>query len=196
MAKRSRTSNAIHTVQPDTSGGVTVCITQEVKQDKQAAFEAWLRDTSEVAQSFPGHQGISIIHKAGSRKYTYIFRFDSYDHLRVWETSPEKKRRVAQLKQLIATDARKQILTGLEYWFTLPNDTAPPSPPRYKMCAITILAIYPLTTLLGYIANPAPLTLVHLLKGLFISVTAVVAMTYVIMPRLTRLFAGWLFKKS
>lgn len=66
------------------------------------------------------------------------------------------------------------------------------APPRYKMALLTWAAAFPLLTALKVLLNPllAPLpvpgqTLV--LTGLLIS-----AMTYVIMPRLTRLFAAWL----
>jgi uncharacterized protein len=179
------------------SESVTVSVTQRVQRGREAGFEAWLQGISKAAEKFPGHQGINVIRPAApSRDYTYIFRFDSPEHLQQWETSPERDRWVAKLHGLTETAAKKQILTGLEYWFTLPNDPAKPAPPRYKMAIVTILAIYPLTTLLGWLVSPGPLSRSRLLKGFVVSVLAVMLMTYLIMPRMTRLFAGWLFPKK
>lgn len=198
MAKTSRTANNHKGigVPLKASDTVTVCVTQKVRRGREADFEAWLTGISGAAEQFPGHQGISIIHAARSQEYTYIFRFDTFKHLQAWESSDERNSWVNKLRGLAETDAKKQILTGLEYWFTLSNGGAKPVPPRYKMAFVTVLAIYPLTTLLGYMVNPAPMSFVHLLKGLAVSVTAVTLMTYVVMPRMTRLFARWLFGKD
>jgi uncharacterized protein len=176
-----------------TPGIVTVCVAQKVKRGREAEFEGWLTGISGVAEQFPGHKGINIIHAAHSQEYTYIFRFDSYEHLQVWESSDEKTDWVNKLRGLTETDAKKQILTGLEYWFTLPNNSSRPAPQRFKMALLTVLAIYPLTTVLGYATTPGPFSVARLLKGLVVSVIAVTLMTYVVMPRVTRLFAGWLF---
>jgi antibiotic biosynthesis monooxygenase (ABM) superfamily enzyme len=66
------------------------------------------------------------------------------------------------------------------------------SPPRYKLALLTWAAAFPLMTaltmLLGWLLNALPLpgrTL--LMTGLLIGL-----LTYVIMPRLTRLCAAWL----
>lgn len=181
-----------------TSGPVTVCITQQVVPGREMSFEAWLRGVSQAAQQFPGHQGIEILRPSGhGSNYTYIFRFDSFAHLQAWENSIEKEQWVSKLRGLVQTPAKKDILTGLEYWFTLPGDPTRPAPPRYKMALVTIVAIYPLTTLLAMVlSNLFGSSLTPLLKGFMVSIAAVLLMTYVIMPRLIRLFSKWLFKQS
>jgi uncharacterized protein len=182
------------TISPRTSGSVTVCITQHVRKNREADFEAWLRGIGKAAKRYAGHQGINVIRPAApNRDYTYIFRFDNYAHLQQWERSAERAHWVRQLADLIESPAKKQFLTGLEYWFTLPKDSNRPAPPRYKMAALTVMAIYPLTTLLGWLITPGPLSQSRLLKGLIVSVAAVILMTYLIMPRVTRLFANWLY---
>jgi uncharacterized protein len=185
---------SIHNVVPNTSGSVTVCITQKVKHGHEKDFESWLTGIAKAAERFPGHQRINVLRPGkGSQEYTYIFRFDSYEHLQKWESSSDKDLWISKSRNLTEIPAKKQILTGLEYWFTLPGTSGRPAPSRYKMALLTVLAIYPLTTMLGYVMTPGPFSTVRLLKGLAVSIIAVTLMTYVVMPRVTRLFAGWLF---
>ena len=194
---RSSLSLPLESASPTTSGPVTTSVTQHVKRGREKDFETWLQGVYQAAAQFPGHQSITIIRPSGSsRDYTYIFRFDSYEHLRQWETSAERDQWVDNLTDLIEAPAKKQILTGLEYWFTLPGTLGRPAPPRYKIALLTIPTIYILTTILGLLATPGSLTATRLLKGLAISVTSVILMTYVLVPRVTRLFASWLFPKA
>jgi hypothetical protein len=123
----------------------------------------------------------------------YLFRFDTYAHLKQWEDSEERRLWVERLHKLTEGEARKQVLTGLEYWFTLPGAAATPPPPRYKMVIVTLLAIYPLSTCLSLLFVHFLGFLPLLLRGLPVSVVLVLLMTYVVMPVMTRLFARWLF---
>src|SRR5262249_39108100 len=127
----------------------------------------------------------------GSREYVYIFRFDTYAHLRQWEDSPERQMWVERAQALTEGNPRKQVTTGLEYWFTLPG--APNAPPRAKMAAVTVLAIYPLSLAVPAALAPALSVIPAIGRGLLVSVLLVLLMTYVVMPRMTRLFAGWLY---
>jgi uncharacterized protein len=86
-----------------------------------------------------------------------------------------------------------RVLTGLETWFTLPSKPGQPSPPRYKMAVVTWLAVFPLITLIFALFGPLLSQLPTLLRTLILTMVMVTLMTYVIMPRLTRLFSFWLY---
>jgi len=68
------------------------------------------------------------------------------------------------------------------------------APPRYKLFLLTWLAIYPLITgillLFGSWLNALPL----LLRTLLLTGLLVYLMTYVVMPKLTKLFHQWLYR--
>ncbi len=195
MLRSISKSSSSNNESPNSSISVAVCVTQQVKHGREKDFESWLKGIAKAAEQFVGHQGINVIKPAvHSQEYTYIFRFDSDEHLQKWEVSAEKDRWVSRLQGLTQKPAKKQTLTGLEYWFTLPNNLMRQAPPRYKMVLVTILAIYPLTTILGFVVTSGSVTVSRLLKGLIVSVLAVTLMTYVVMPRMTRLFAGCLFE--
>ncbi len=174
---------------------VTVCISVKAKQGHEKDLEGWLEGVGRAASQFAGHQGLTVLRPAGSASadYVYIFRFDTYAHLEQWEDSEERRLWVERLHDLTEGKARKQVLTGLEYWFTLPGAATTPPPPRYKMVIVTLLAIYPLSTFLPRLLIPFLGFLPPLARGLPVSVVLVLLMTYAVMPIMTRLFARWLF---
>lgn len=67
-----------------------------------------------------------------------------------------------------------------------------PPPPRYKVAALTWLAIYPALTitlaLLGPVVAPLPIYV----RTLILTGVLVPVMVYVLVPGLQRIFAGWL----
>lgn len=177
------------------TNAVTVCISVKARPGREKDLERWLEGVGQAASQFNGHQGLTVLRPSGtaSADYVYIFRFDTYDHLKQWEDSEVRRQWVEQLQDLTTGAARKQILTGLEYWFTLPGTAITSPPPRYKMVIVTVLAIYPLSTLLPPLLGPFLGFLPPLVRSLLVSVLLVLLMTYAVMPLMTRLFARWLF---
>ena len=74
--------------------------------------------------------------------------------------------------------------------------TRPAPPPRFKLAVLTWAGAYGVITLLLALLGPAIASWPLVLRTLVLSVTMVVALTWVIMPRLTRLFGGWLHAQS
>lgn len=89
-----------------------------------------------------------------------------------------------------------RILTGLETWFTLPSKAGEPAPPRYKMATVTWLAVFPTVLIIFTLFGPLLNLLPTVLRTLVFTLTMVTLMTYVIMPRMTRLFSFWLYPKK
>ena len=93
--------------------------------------------------------------------------------------------------------ARIRVITGLGTWFTLSSPKQATAPPRYKMATITLLTLFPLIQLANLTIAPllelTPLPL--LLRSLIITAILVWLMTYVAMPRMTKLFSRWLYPK-
>jgi antibiotic biosynthesis monooxygenase (ABM) superfamily enzyme len=65
-------------------------------------------------------------------------------------------------------------------------------PPRYKLALVTWAGAYMVITLLLALLGPAIASWPLALRTLVLSVTMVVALTWVVMPRLMRLFRPWL----
>jgi hypothetical protein len=65
-------------------------------------------------------------------------------------------------------------------------------PGRYKLALLTWAAAYSVITLMLAVLGPAMASWPLALRTLLLSMTMVVALTWLIMPRLTRLFRPWL----
>lgn len=67
-------------------------------------------------------------------------------------------------------------------------------PPRYKVFLLTWLAIYPLITGIFLLLGPWLMQLPLLLRTLLLTGVLVYLMTYIVMPRLMKLFQNWLLQ--
>jgi antibiotic biosynthesis monooxygenase (ABM) superfamily enzyme len=76
------------------------------------------------------------------------------------------------------------------------NLQRPAGPPRYKLALLTWAGAYIVITLLLALLGPAIASWPLVLRTLVVSVTMVVVLTWLIMPRLTRLFGGWLHARA
>jgi antibiotic biosynthesis monooxygenase (ABM) superfamily enzyme len=70
-----------------------------------------------------------------------------------------------------------------------------PVPPRYKIFLLTWLAIYPLITLIFWVFGPWLSALPLLLRTFLLTGVLVYLMTYLVMPKLMKVFQGWLYLK-
>ncbi|MBW4468489.1 MAG: antibiotic biosynthesis monooxygenase [Pegethrix bostrychoides GSE-TBD4-15B] len=182
---------------PSGNQPVTVDVIQRVKAGCEAEFEQVLGELIQAAEAFDGHLGVNIFRPSGqSHEYRVLFKFDRLSHLRQWEASPIRHRLLKRARRLTLDTGQFQILTGLETWFTLPAQGAITPPPRYKMLLLSLMVIFPLSNLLNLGLQPPLRALPPLLQSLLISVLMLLLTTYVVMPRVTRLFAGWLYPKQ
>jgi uncharacterized protein len=181
---------------PDGAAGpVTATVTRRVKPGHEAAYEEFLAGISGAAKAFPGYLGEEVFRPAGGAggEYRIVYRFDSPGHLRGWLDSSERAAWLNRAEPHVVGPMQAQFLTGLESWFTLPTQPGAPPPPAYKMAILTWVTIFPLITLV--VVASAPL-IGHLSLIPRLAVTTLVTvflMTWVVMPRVTRLMRGWLY---
>jgi len=159
----------------DADGPVTTTVTRRIKPGHQAAYE--------VFRPAPG----------ASDEYRIVYRFDSAAHLRAWLDSPERAAWLARAEPHVAGPMRTQVLTGLEGWFTLPTQPGAPPPPPYKMAILTWVTIFPLITLVVVASAPLLGRLPLVIRLAVTTLVTVSLMTWVVMPRVTRLLHRWLY---
>lgn len=177
---------------------VTVVVTRRVRDGCESAYEAWLDRLILEASALPGHLGARVIRPsaAAPRVYTSVFRFDSVEHLRAFELSELRASALADVAMLVEADAVWSRLTGLELWFTPPPGTSVPQPSRARMVLVMIVVVYGLVLSLGQLVAmvlenvPAPLRLLVTIA------IEIVLMTYVLMPRITRWLARWIYPRA
>ncbi len=176
---------------------VTVTVKRQVKPGCQKAFEEFLSGIINASMTFKGHLGTTVFRPTDSQDFEYliVFKFDKQSNLRHWEESESRKQWMARGDALTVGSPQFEIITGLETWFTLGTQKPIVPPPKHKMVAVTWMAIYPLVNIINYLLLPLLKTLPPLLISFVTTAILVPLMTYVVMPRMTRLFAHWLYPK-
>jgi uncharacterized protein len=182
----------------DDPSAVTSIIRHTVKEGSESWYEAWLREITTIAQTFPGHRGVNFIRPPkGSRSYTTVLHFDTIEHLERWLSSDTRKRLLAEVKPYLEGGDQVEIRTGLEFWFT-PPDSGQKRAKRYKQFLVTWSVIFPLTILVPWVLHPVFQTIPFLglpgISNLIIAGMIVGLLTYVIMPTYTRMVATWLYR--
>ena len=179
---------------------VTVVIARRVKPRCKKAFEKFISGITASAMTFEGHLGANVFrpNSSADNEYRIIFKFDRASNLQTWEESECRRQWLARAESLCLEPARIRVITGLETWFTLPYPKPIVPPPRYKMATVTLLALFPAIQLAQLTLVPLLelLPLPSLLRSLIITAILVLLMTYVLMPRMTKLFSRWLYPKK
>jgi len=169
---------------------VTVTVARRVAPGRESDFETFSAALTRAASEYSGFLGAGMLRPGHvGEPWHVVFRFDSIDHLRAWELSPERAELLATGEHLVdSTDVQR--VTGLETWFALPSRTAP-APPRWKMFAVSVVGIYVLQLLLNLAVQPLGLPVAVRVALVAVAVTAL--MTWLVMPRAARLLQDWLY---
>jgi antibiotic biosynthesis monooxygenase (ABM) superfamily enzyme len=181
-----------------TDGPVTTTVIRRVKPGHEPFYEQFLEGIIAAANRFPGHLGVEVFRPEGASggEYRIVYRFDTAEHLRAWLDSDERAAWLERAEPHVIGPMRTQFLTGLETWSTLPGGPDTQPPPPYKMALVTWITIFPLITLVVVVLGPL-LKDLDLVPSLAITTAVTVPiMTWLVMPRVTRLLRGWLYPKG
>ena len=179
--------------QQSNSGPVTVSIARNVIAGREADYEKWVKGITAEAVKFPGHMGVNVISPASSSsEYVTIFRFDTFQHQRDWEESPQRAEWLERLNGIVEGQDSVSKGTGLEFWFSLPElPMAHPSP--HKMALVLLVVVFSLVIILNYLLAPLVVGWPYFAKVFLAVFLQVTLMTYLVMPRVTRLLKTWLY---
>ena len=148
---------------------------------------------------FPGHLGVTVTRPSFPAQpgFRMVYRFDTCEHLSAWEASADQARLVEIANRYTQGEPRRTVLTGLETWFTLAAQPAAQIPPRGRMSVVTWLGIFPLVFLYDLVLHCIlPFDTPTVLKIAANTALVVPTMSYLVGPRLTRLFKSWLYPEA
>lgn len=177
---------------------VTVAISRHVKPGRVAEYDAWLHEVTALASRWPGYHGSTVLrprHGGERPEYTTVLHFDTEEHLTAWMQAPARHAMLARVMEF-ADEATSETVfePGMEDRFT-PHDAITPMrpPPRWKMVVVLTTVVFVMLNLLRLLFTPlrdadVPLPVIQVLSAL----VQVVALTYFIMPWLTKRLASWL----
>ncbi len=172
-----------------------VSIARRVRPGKQQAYESWVRQIIAAVSRYPGHLGVAVPRPVpgGRVDYVLVDRFDTLQHQQNWEQSAERAGFLQRLADLTDGKERIQKVSGLEFWFSLPEVPAEAAPHWHKMTLVITLAVFllgmTLNGLFGDVLRQLPLVM----RITVLSIVQVVVLSYLLMPRLTALLKHWLY---
>jgi antibiotic biosynthesis monooxygenase (ABM) superfamily enzyme len=175
---------------------VTAVIRHHVKPGEQEAYENWAHKISSISERFPGRLNLNVIKPVGTdRTYTLSIQFTDFANLNKWFSSRARQRLIKEAEDLFVYPEDVEIKTGLEFWFEPPSSGRGPAKP-WKQFLLTFSALYPTTICVQKVLSPLlekPVWDNIFIRNIAAAIT-VALLVFVIMPRYTRLTAGWLFK--
>lgn len=182
----------------DHCDGATIQIHHRVQPGAVNRYETWLRQIIEAAGRFPGHQGVHILRPPeGHHDYEIAVRFASEGDAQRWRESAERRELMATIQGDLQQAERVEIVSGIDYWFTPPTP-ASKQPTRWKQWLVTTSVIWPLTIVVPLLWQPLfgllPLLGTWGIRHGLVAATIVALVVYVIMPRVVKLVAPWLFR--
>jgi antibiotic biosynthesis monooxygenase (ABM) superfamily enzyme len=140
-------------------------------------FDGFLR-----AQLFPPVEGVQD-------ESVIVFSFESREQLDAWLESDERHVSLARLDEHLDGERQVNVVGGFGGWFSIGEGRVK----TWKQAAIVLLALYPtvlvLNEVLGWIMPDDVPYLLDILIGL---VLGVATLSWILMPRLTKLLDGWL----
>lgn len=180
------------------SGGaatpVTVVITWNVVPGREAVFEEWAHGITEAGRRWPGHLSSNWFRLGqGANRYRTVIRFADEETLRRWMTSDERRDWLTRVEGY--TRRSEEQLTGMETWFTLPG-AAEPVPARWKMFVVTVVCSYLISLAINLLLRDLLSAVPLAVRVLITTVTLVAALTWLALPRATRLLRPFLYGRD
>lgn len=172
---------------------ITRIARRHARPGREKEYEATVREMFAAMHATSGFLGADLIPpEQPGDDYQVVVRFACETALQLWDESPQRAHFRERLVALAENEPAYRTLTGLEAWFTPP--VVPPSlhPPRGRMTFVTWLGIFPTVSLYLWLIAPLLAGLPFLLRTAILTGLIVPTMTYLLMPRLTRLLKNWL----
>lgn len=145
--------------------------------ERLRTFEGFLR--CELFEPVDGVQADTVV----------VFSFDDRPHLDAWLQSDERLEILDRMAPHVEGDRTVNVVGGFAGWFT---PVGAPGVRPWKQAAVVLLALFPVS-LLVTVGRQAVLPDLAVVPAVLLgNVIGVTALTWVIMPRLTRWLEGWL----
>jgi len=153
----------------------------------EVAFATWVHELLTHAERLVGLVGSSVL-RSGDVHFV-LLRFHDRVGFEAFEQHEATAALFERAERLADAAGPPQVRTGLETWFASPQRTTP-APPRWKMALVTWLALLPQVLVLAHVLPAMP----FLLHAAVSTAIPVSMLTWVVMPRLSRWLAGWLYR--
>jgi uncharacterized protein len=173
----------------------TVVVSRSVFPGFEKEYDAWVKQISDAARESPGNTGVTVLlpeQKTGGLHHV-IFHFADEKSMHIWETSYQRQKLSHEADTF--SKRNRQVQTGLETWFSIPECPELDTPPHWKMAIVTWIGVF-----LGAVGLSKLIELFWKSPNFWafnavISALLVSLLTWVIMPIFSRyIFRKWLYR--
>lgn len=171
-------------------------VRRKAKPGCEEAYEALIRAMFADARQFSGYLAAQLIppENAGG-EYQILQRFATEADLDRWNASPQRALWQERLRAVADGDPEYRLLTGLDAWFAPTAILASSHPPKWRMTFVSWMGIFPTVSLLLWVIAPLLASWPFLLRTAVFTALVALAMSYLVMPRLSRWMSWWLIGK-
>lgn len=169
----------------------TAVISQRVPDGSLEEFRRCQVELALVMSRFPGFLHSEVIEPVPGVQDDHVvaITFEDRAALDRWLGSPERAEAVRTIESLVQGDRSISVVDGFAGWFTeLPGK----APKRYKQATAVLLALFPTSLALSFLFRSVDHGLPWPAVVFASNVLGIVALTWVLMPRVTRALSGWL----
>lgn len=180
-----------------TPGAVTRIARRRAKPGQGKDYEDLIHEMFGLMRAHKGCLGAELFPpEEPDGFYQVVVHFASETALAEWDTSPGRLAMTERLRAVADGEPDYRRLTGLEAWFAPAVVPASLHPPRLRMAIVTWLGIFPTVSVFLWFVAPHLQVLPFLPRTALLTALIVATMTWVVMPRLTRLMRGFLSPAS
>jgi len=172
---------------------VTVVFSQRVAADGGAAFGVLYAEVERKLEAFPGFLGSELLLPVAGIQddHVIVASFASRSDLDRWLGSDQRSAWLEDAAGLIEGDRTINVVGGFGGWFPAAG-RGRQGPKRWKQAAAVLLALFPVSLLITAIRSEVAPDM-HMVLAVFIAnVLGVAALSFVLMPLVTKWLAGWL----
>lgn len=172
---------------------VTRIARRRILPGKESAYEGLIREMVGKMRTNRGFLSAELIppEEVGG-EYQFVVNFASEADLQLWDVSPARGEIQQRMRAVADVEPEYRVLSGLEAWFAPVVVPASMHPPRLRMAVVTWLGIFPTVSLFLWLLAPLLESIHFLLRTAILTILIVITMTWLVMPRLTKLLRGWI----
>ncbi|HBE70351.1 MAG TPA: antibiotic biosynthesis monooxygenase, partial [Planctomycetaceae bacterium] len=165
-----------------------------VRKGREADFEEALKRFVARSLEHHGTTGAHLLHPTAAsrpREYGILRSFKDEQHMREFYDSALFAAWESEVAEMVEGQPVYRDLHGLEAFFRDGGNRLPPA--RWRMAIVTWLGVYPVVLFWSTLLAPwLSQSLAPAFVTGFVTLAAVVTLTWLVMPKLTKLFSPWL----
>ncbi|MCP3939140.1 MAG: hypothetical protein GY708_27645 [Actinomycetia bacterium] len=174
-------------------GTATAIVSKTLKPGALGDYRRGQAEIGAAMSRFPGFTGWQVAEPVPGVQNEHVttFTFDTRENLDAWLNSDEREDVLEMIQSLVVGDMKLSVVGGFAGWF----DGGEAEPPRWKQAVTILIALFPTVVVLSYIQDAIAPNAPRI-PAIFVSnVVGIIALTWLLVPPLTRLLKPWLTPK-